>query len=137
MLEDNSIFKGKGFGSEGFSLGEVVFTTSHVGYQESLTDPSYNGQILTFAYPLVGNYGILPDKNESEKIWVKGVIVREFCKYPSHRDSIMNLDEFLKKYNIPGVYSIDTRELIIKIREKGAMKGAILVKKKISKEDIE
>jgi len=125
-LEDGTVIYGTGFGAEKEALGEVVFNTSMSGYVESLTNPSYNGQILMLTYPLVGNYKVHPDWFESDRIWAEGLIVREVCDNPSHWKGIQTLDEFLKEFNIPGIMGVDTRALTIKIREGGVMNGAIV-----------
>lgn len=124
-------FSGYTFGYEGNSDGEVVFTTGMTGYPESLTDPSYSGQILTFTYPLIGNYGIpkmrkgIDSPFESGKIQVRGVIISNYSFDYSHFDAVMSLDEWLKKEKIPGIYGIDTRELTKVLRTKGVMLGEI------------
>jgi len=125
ILEDGTVYKGKGFGVEGTAVGEVVFTTGMTGYQETLTDPSYYGQIVTQTFPLIGNYGVNEHDSESAKSWVKGYIVREWCEEPSNFRSKDTIDEFLKSNNIIGIYDIDTRALTKKIREHGVMNGAI------------
>jgi carbamoyl-phosphate synthase small subunit len=125
-LEDGTILKGEGFGYETTKTGEVVFSTGMTGYTESLTDPSFKGEILMSTYPLEGNYGVNPDWYQSDKIQAEGYIVREVCKDISNFFSEnKTLDEFLKEFKIPGISGIDTRDLTIKIREKGSMKGAI------------
>ncbi len=124
-LEDGTILKGDGFGFETTATGEVVFTTGMTGYVESLTDPSYKGQILLSTYPLQGNYGISPEWFQSDGIKAEGYIVREHNIHPSHRSTEKNLSEFLKEYEIPGISGIDTRSLTLKIRRFGAMKGTI------------
>ena len=125
ILTDGTIYKGQGFGASGTTIGEVVFTTGMTGYQETLTDPSYYGQIVTQTFPLIGNYGLNDSDAESEKSWVKGYIVREWCETPSNFRSKYTVDEFLKAQNIIGIYGIDTRALTKKIREYGIMNGAI------------
>ena len=135
VLEDGSIFVGYGFGAPKKVSGEIVFSTSMVGYPESLTDPSYKGQILTFTYPLVGNYGVPPyDKEngvlkyfESEDIKVTGFIVHELCKNPFHWASNRTLDQWLKDEGVPGIYGIDTRKLTKKLRVKGVLLGILKV----------
>ncbi|MBT8171598.1 glutamine-hydrolyzing carbamoyl-phosphate synthase small subunit [Candidatus Bathyarchaeota archaeon] len=135
VLEDGSTFVGYGFGAANKVSGEIVFSTSMVGYPESLTDPSYKGQILTFTYPLVGNYGVPPCEKEngvlkhfeSDNIKVTGFIVHELCKNPFHWASTRTLDQWLKDENIPGIYGIDTRELTKKLRVKGVMLGILHV----------
>ena len=125
ILEDGTVFQGKGFGAQGTVIGEVVFTTGMTGYQETLTDPSYYGQIVTQTFPLIGNYGLNEFDGESEKSWVKGYIVREWCEEPSNFRNQLTMDQFLKQQNIIGIYDIDTRALTKKTREYGVMNGAI------------
>ena len=125
ILEDGTVYRGKGFGAEGTTIGEVVFTTGMTGYQETLTDPSYYGQIVTQTFPLIGNYGLNEFDGESAKAWAKGYIVREWCEEPSNFRSKYTLEEFLKMNNVIGIYDIDTRALTKKIREHGVMNGAI------------
>lgn len=136
ILEDGSIYEGFSFGGEQSTAGEVVFTTGMVGYPESLTDPSYHGQILTFTYPLLGNYGVPREEKdadslmknfESEKIQVKGVIVSDHSNNHNHWSSIKSLEEWLIEHRIPGLYGIDTRQLTKKIREQGVMLGKIII----------
>ncbi|MDA0710451.1 MAG: glutamine-hydrolyzing carbamoyl-phosphate synthase small subunit [bacterium] len=124
-LEDGTVFEGSSFGAEGESLGEVVFNTSLTGYQEILTDPSYNSQIVTMTYPLIGNYGINPADFESQKPQVAGFVVKEYCHYPSNWRSKQSLGDFLKEHGIAGIQGIDTRALVRHTREKGAMKGVL------------
>ena len=124
-LENGKIFRGCHFGAEGESAGEVVFNTGMTGYQEVLTDPSYQGQIVTMTYPLIGNYGINGDDIESERPHVAGFIVKEYCPYPSNFRMTGNLSDYLARYGIVGLEGIDTRELVRTIREKGAMRGII------------
>ena len=125
ILEDGNVFKGYRFGSEKETIGEIVFNTGMTGYQESITDQSYNGQILTFTFPLIGNAGINRDDYESIFPTTKAVIVKEYARVPSNWRSRMNLDEFLKEKNIPGLTGIDTRRLTKVIREHGAMKAML------------
>jgi carbamoyl-phosphate synthase small subunit len=135
ILEDGSIFVGKSFGAPKKVSGEIVFSTSMVGYPESLTDPSYKGQILTFTYPLVGNYGVPSyDKEngvlkyfESDDIKVTGFVVHELCMNPFHWASTLTLNKWLKEENIPGIYGVDTRKLTKKLRVKGVMLGILKV----------
>ncbi len=124
-LEDGTIYKGEAFGFETIKTGEVVFTTGMTGYVESLTDPSYKGQILLSTYPLIGNYGISSEWFQSDGIKTEGFIVREQNPYPSHIKSEINLPDFLVEQEIPGISGIDTRSMTIKIREHGTMKGAL------------
>lgn len=126
VLEDGGVFQGVSFGAEGEAFGEVVFNTGMVGYQESLTDPSYAGQILVMAYPLIGNYGILPDVGESARIQVSGFVVREAATFPSHRASQGDIASFLAHEGVVGLQGIDTRALIRRLRVWGTMKGAIV-----------
>ncbi|MCR2820787.1 carbamoyl phosphate synthase small subunit [Lederbergia panacisoli] len=125
VLEDGTVFVGKAFGSNVDSIGEVVFHTGMTGYQEVISDPSNYGQIITFSYPLIGNYGINRDDFESIQPGIKGVVVKEASDFPSNWRSNMSLDEFLSLKNIPGIAGIDTRMLTRLIRDKGTLKGAI------------
>ena len=124
-LEDGTIFEGESFGAEVECEGEVVFNTSLTGYQEILTDPSYNSQIVTMTYPLIGNYGINPADFESQKPQVSGFVAKEYCPYPSNWRSTIALGDFLKEHNIPAIDGIDTRALVRHIRLQGAMKGVL------------
>ena len=126
VLEDGTVYKGYAFGADIESVGEVVFNTAMTGYQETLSDPSYNGQIVTFTYPLIGNYGINRDDFESMRPCIKGMIVKELCDTPSNFRNEKTLDEALKAFNIPGIAGIDTRSLTRKIRTKGVIKGCIV-----------
>lgn len=134
VLEDGTVFEGKSFGSENPSAGEVVFSTAMVGYPESLTDPSYLGQILVVTYPVVGNYGVpknsstngISDFFESEKIHVSGLIISDYSHEYSHWNADKSLGEWLKENNVPGIYDIDTRQLTKLIRDKGVLKGKIV-----------
>jgi len=125
VLENGTYFVGEGFGSNEDIIGEVVFTTGMTGYQETLSDPSYCGQIVTFTYPLIGNYGMNRDDFESINPSINGIIVKEACPYPSNFRSEISIDEFLKAKNIPGICGIDTRRLTKMIRMYGTLKGAI------------
>jgi carbamoyl-phosphate synthase small subunit len=125
VLEDGTIYEGESFGSRKEVLGEVVFSTGMTGYQESLTDPSYCGQILVSSYPLIGNYGVNRKDSQSSKVQVWGYAVKERCSHPSHRDSDRSIDQFLEESDVPGISGIDTRSLIRRIRNYGTMKGAI------------
>ena len=125
MLEDGTIFNGKSFGSSGEITGEVVFNTSMTGYQEILTDPSYNEQIITMTYPQIGNYGVNNKDVESKKIQLSGLIVKEYLDYYSNWRATSSLGEYLKKYNITAISDIDTRELTRHIRSKGSMNGIL------------
>lgn len=125
ILADGTVFEGKSFGASGSVIGEIVFTTAMVGYQETLTDPSYCGQIVTQTFPLIGNYGVNDEDFESDGSVVSGYIVREWCEEPSNFRCGGSIDEFLKKHNIIGLYDIDTRRLTRIIRESGVMNGMI------------
>ncbi|MHC4324472.1 MAG: carbamoyl-phosphate synthase domain-containing protein, partial [Planctomycetota bacterium] len=125
LLEDGTVFEGTSFGATGLKCGEVVFNTSMSGYQEILTDPSYNEQIITMTYPLIGNYGTNKVDWESKKIFAAGFIVKENCDYPSNWRNTDSLDYYLKANNVVGLEGIDTRALVRHIRTKGAMRGII------------
>ncbi len=125
LLANGRVFRGQSIGCPGTTIGEVVFATGMVGFEETLTDPSYYGQIITQTYPLIGNYGMNSEDVESGKIWAKGYIVREACKTPSNFRSEETLDSFLKKNGIIGIEGIDTRSLTRTLRESGVMNGAI------------
>ena len=126
ILADGSIFEGKSIGASGSTIGETVFTTGMTGYLETLTDPSYFGQIVTQTFPLIGNYGVIPEDFESKKCWVRGYIVREICDLPSNFRCGGDLDSYLKNQNIVGICGIDTRALTKKLRETGVMNGMII-----------
>ncbi|MCL2145883.1 MAG: carbamoyl-phosphate synthase small subunit, partial [Methanomassiliicoccaceae archaeon] len=124
VLEDGSVFEGEPFGHRAPAAGEVVFSTGMSGYQESLTDPASRGHIIVMTYPLIGNYGINDDFYRSETVQVRGLVVREYCKEPSPMYGGRTLDELLKRDKVPGISGIDTRELVIKIRTAGTLRGA-------------
>jgi carbamoyl-phosphate synthase small subunit len=124
-LEDGTIFWGEGFGGSKECVGEVVFNTGMSGYQEILTDPSYKGQIVTLTYPEIGNYGINEEDIESEKIYLEGLIVREYIEDYSNFRSKGSLGEYLKKNDKIGISNIDTRKLTKILREKGSLVGII------------
>ena len=125
VLEDGAAFEGWSFAGDGEVTGEVVFTTSMVGYQETITDPSYRGQILLFTYPLIGNYGVIPGDEESRKVQAAAVLVREYTPHPSNWASERSLASLLDEGGIIGVEAIDTRALTRHLRDKGAMRGVI------------
>lgn len=125
MLEDGKVFEGRNFGCSGEVIGEVVFNTSMTGYQEILTDPSYCEQIVTMTYPQIGNYGINSMDIESDKVQVKGFIVREYLPDYSNWRAEESLEQYLKNYRIIGISEIDTRQLTRHIRVESAMKGII------------
>jgi len=126
LLEDGTRFFGEGFGYDADCVGEVVFTTGMTGYQEAITDQSFNGQILTFTYPLIGNCGVNRDDSESIHPTCKSIIVKEVARRPSNWRCAMDLDTFLKHKKIPGIAGIDTRKLTRMLRDKGAIKGCIV-----------
>ena len=125
VLEDGSVFEGTAFGAESEAVGELVFTTGMCGYIETLTDESYFGQIVLQTFPLIGNYGIIPEDFEGECA-LTAYVVRENCKAPSNFRAHGTLDEFLKERGIPGICGIDTRAVTKIIRENGVMNAAVL-----------
>ena len=135
VLADGSVFSGYSFGAHHSSVGEVVFNTGMVGYPESLTDPSYKGQILVLTYPLIGNYGVPGTEREhnilkyfeSENIQVEGLIIADYSQHYSHWNAKQSLSAWLNENNVPGLYGVDTRELTKKLRTKGTLLGKILV----------
>jgi carbamoyl-phosphate synthase small subunit len=134
ILEDKSVFHGYSFGSKKAISGEVVFNTGMVGYPESLTDPSYRGQILTFTYPLIGNYGVpgyekennLLKFSESDKIQIQGLVISDYSWDYFHWNAKKSLSDWLIEHQIPGIYGVDTRELTKKLRKNGTMLGKII-----------
>ena len=137
VLKDGNIFEGKLFGAQRSVAGEVVFNTGMVGYPETLTDPSYKGQILVMTYPLVGNYGI-PEMDdisklqrffESDRVQIQALIVSEESENYSHWNAFQSLDEWLKEFGVPGIYGIDTRRLTKILREHGTMLGKVEIEK--------
>lgn len=136
QLSDGTEFHGKSFGYEQPVAGEVVFNTAMMGYPESLTDPSYAGQLLTMTFPLVGNYGVppftfdkqtgLPDFMESDRIYASALIVSDYSEQHSHWNAVESLGEWLQREKVPGITGIDTRELTKVLREHGVMMGTIL-----------
>ena len=124
-LEDGTVFSGSSFGAEGEVTGEVVFNTAMTGYQEILTDPSYRGQIVTMTYPEIGNYGVNSIDIEHDVPSLSGFIVREESRIYSNYRAEGDLGSYLKKHNVPGLAGIDTRALVRRIREHGAMRGII------------
>ncbi|MBI3123835.1 MAG: glutamine-hydrolyzing carbamoyl-phosphate synthase small subunit [Ignavibacteriales bacterium] len=137
VLKDGNIFEGKLFGAQRSVAGEVVFNTGMVGYPETLTDPSYKGQILVMTYPLIGNYGIpemddipnIQQHFESDRVQIQALIVSEESENYSHWNAFQSLDEWLKEFGVPGIYGIDTRRLTKILREHGTMLGKIVVDK--------
>jgi len=124
-LKDGTVIHGSGFGAEAERVGELVFNTSMTGYEESLTDPSYAGQILLMTYPLIGNYGINGKDRESERIHPSGYVIRELSPDQEHRQQKQSLDAFLKEFGVPGICGVDTRFLVRHIRDKGVMPAII------------
>lgn len=137
ILEDGTIFDGIGFGYPKSTSGEIVFNTGMVGYTETLTDPSYRGQILCFTYPSIGNYGVpseleldeygIPKYFESDSIQTSGVVIHDLSNVSSHYTCVKTFDEWLYGQKVPGIYGIDTRELTKKIRINGVMNGKIII----------
>src|SRR5437764_3858495 len=127
VLADGTTFEGEAVGAEpagGVATGEVVFNTVLSGYQEVITDPSYAGQIITFTYPHIGNYGVTPDDHESARPYCRGVVVRELARRPSSWRAADDLDTWLRAHGVPGIAGVDTRRLTRHIREAGAMPAA-------------
>jgi len=143
ILEDGSVYHGCSFGYPCSSAGEVVFTTGMVGYPESLTDPSYRGQLVLFTYPLMGNYGVPDDFKEdsllkhfeSDNIHAKGVIISDYTDEHNHWNSCRSFGTWLNQHKIPGLYGIDTRALTKKLREQGVMLGKIIIDEYIGFDD--
>lgn len=139
ILEDGTQHHGHSFGAEMSVSGEVVFNTGMVGYNESLTDPSYKGQILVLTYPLIGNYGVPGNKKEhhllkyfeSDKIHISALIVADYSLSHNHWNSVKSLSEWLKEYDIPALYGIDTRALTKRLREKGTMLGKVILREDV------
>ena len=127
ILEHGHVFTGTSIGSAREVISEIVFNTSMTGYLEVMTDPSYAGQAVCMTYPLIGNYGICYDDQESRKPWIDGFIVRELSRVPSNFRSVDTIQHFLSKNDIPGIAGIDTRALTKILREKGTMNGMITV----------
>ncbi|MFS1704188.1 glutamine-hydrolyzing carbamoyl-phosphate synthase small subunit, partial [Alteromonas sp. AMM-1] len=126
VLEDGSVFKGTAIGAQGVSVGEVVFNTSMTGYQEILTDPSYAEQIVTLTYPHIGNTGTNQEDVESDKIWARGLVIRDLPLVASNFRNEQTLSDYLKANNIVGIADIDTRRLTRILRDKGAQNGCIM-----------
>ena len=125
VLEDGTTYEGKSFGAPVEGGGELIFNTSMTGYQEIITDPSYKGQIVVMTYPLIGNYGVAPEDDESGGPQVEGFVVRELSQIASNYRASMTLDEWLRRYNIPGIQGVDTRALTRHLRIAGALRGVI------------
>ena len=125
VLSDGAIFEGESIGRPGRALGEVVFSTGMVGYQQAFTDPSFRGQILTLTYPLIGNYGTNDEDYESSHCQIAGLVVRELCPAPSNFRNTESLASFLARHHVVGISGVDTRALTRKLRSVGVMMGAI------------
>ena len=124
-LEDGRVFHGAAFGAQAETTGEVVFNTGMTGYQEVLTDPSYCGQIVTFTYPLLGNYGVNPEDWESAALRAQAVVCREVCETPSNWRSRGRLQDLMAEHGVPGICGVDTRALTRHLRDHGAMRGCL------------
>jgi len=137
LLEDGSVCDGRSFGYEGSIAGEVVFNTAMTGYPESLTDPSYKGQILVLTYPIVGNYGVPNEETEnnlfrffeSDTLHISALVISDYSAEFSHWNAMQSLGDWLKKHKIPGIYGVDTRHITKLLREKGSMLGKIIYEK--------
>ncbi len=136
ILEDGTVFAGTHIGAEKEIISEIVFNTSMAGYLEVLTDPSYAGQAVCMTYPLIGNYGVCLEDMESSRPCLDGFIVRELSRMPSNFRSDMSIQEFLDKYQVPGIAGIDTRALVKLLREKGTMNGMITTREDFVLEEI-
>lgn len=136
ILEDGRIFSGEPFGAAVDVEGEAVFTTTMTGYQEVATDPSFRGQIVCMTYPLIGNYGVTPEDEQSRRPWIAGMVVREYCDEPSHWRSQETFASYLTRLGIPALHSVDTRALTRHIRRHGAMR-ALLVSDRAGRDDDE
>ena len=137
ILENGTVFEGKAFGAEKETTGELVFTTAMTGYLETLTDPSYYGQVVIQTFPLIGNYGVIPADFESDSPSLKGYIVREWCQVPSNFRCEGDLDTFLIESGIPGIYGIDTRALTRIVREYGVLNCKISYSPDVTKEELD
>ena len=125
-LADGLVLRGRGFGASVAAEGEAVFTTTMTGYQEVCTDPSFRGQIVCMTYPLIGNYGVNAEDDESRRAWIAGLAVREIGEHPSHWRATGSLDDYLRRYGIPGIYGIDTRRLTRHIRDVGDTRAVLV-----------
>lgn len=133
-LEDGTVYEGEAFGASGTVAGELCFNTSMSGYQEVLTDPSYRGQIVAMTYPLIGNTGCNAEDQESYQPHVRGFVIEELCPMPSNWRSEESLDDYLKRWNIPGIQGVDTRALTKRLRTAGAMRSILTTDPAISDE---
>ncbi|MBQ8319537.1 MAG: glutamine-hydrolyzing carbamoyl-phosphate synthase small subunit [Clostridia bacterium] len=124
-LQNGKVFEGYGFGASGDAIGELVFTTGMVGYDKTLTDPAYYGQIVVQTFPMIGNYGVIASEFEAEKPYLSAYVVREFCEEPSNFRTEETLDSYMKRAGVIGIYGVDTRELTRIIREAGVMNACV------------
>lgn len=136
ILENGTVFEGKSFGAEKETMGELVFTTAMTGYLETLTDPSYYGQVVIQTFPLIGNYGVIPSDFESKVPSLRGYIVREWCQAPSNFRCEGDLDTFLKESDISGIYGLDTRALTRIVREYGVLNCKIAYSGEVTEEEL-
>lgn len=127
FLADGTRFEGEGLGANGLALGEAVFYTGMTGYEEALTDPSYAGQILTFTYPLIGNYGISRTVSQHPRPCVAGAVIKHLARRPSHFESVSSLGDWLEEHAVPTIIGVDTRALTIALREHGTIAAALAV----------
>lgn len=137
ILENGTVFEGKAFGAEKETTGELVFTTAMTGYLETLTDPSYFGQVVIQTFPLIGNYGVIPSDFESKAPALKAYIVRQWCQSPSNFRCEGDIDTFLKESGIPGIYGIDTRALTRIVREYGVLNCRVAYSDTVSEQDLQ
>jgi carbamoyl-phosphate synthase small subunit len=134
-LETGDFFEGRAFGAEKETVGEVVFCTALMGYQEVLTDPSYQGQIVVMTYPHIGNYGVHESLMESKRPYVAGFVAREFSATASHWEKVGLLEDFMKKHGVTGIQDVDTRALVRILRTKGSLRGVIMTGDKVKPKD--
>ncbi len=136
VLEDGTIWPGEAYGAMRTTFGEIVFNTSMTGYQEIITDPSYRGQFVVMTYPHIGNVGVNPEDEESERPWLSGLIVREMSRQPNNWRSVESLPDYLGRHNVPAISGVDTRALTLHIREKGSLKAALSTLPGVSPPDL-
>ncbi|MDE2573204.1 MAG: carbamoyl phosphate synthase small subunit, partial [bacterium] len=127
LLESGQRYQGEGAGAEGSVTGEAVFYTGMTGYEEALTDPSYNAQILVFTYPLIGNYGISRAAMQHGSTCAAGAVIKRLSRHPSHHQCKLDLDTWMKEQGMPAIVGIDTRALTMHLREHGTMKAVLAV----------
>ena len=131
VLANGEVYEGYSFGAKVETMGELIFTTSAVGYIETLTDPSFYGQMVCQTFPLFGDYGVNKEDLESNKIWLKAIVVQEYCQHPSNFRNMMDINSLLVQHNIPGIYGIDTRQLTMTIRKHGCINAKIVYNKPV------